>query len=129
MKRIFMLYVGGLLLSLFLGGVVSVAYHYSWWFLILLAIPISFGYVLLSDLFLRINVENLKKVTIITAISFVVMIGSLVVAAYSQVDEKSFWGMAFAVTIFSYMAGIVLIGLTLPKRWEEKRKLEKKFPY
>jgi hypothetical protein len=27
------------------------------------------------------------------------------------------------------MIGIVLIGLTLPKRWEEKRKLEKKFPY
>jgi hypothetical protein len=123
-----MLYVGGLLLSLFLGGVVSVAYHYSWWFLILLAIPISFGYVLLSDLFLRINVENLKKVTILTVMAFLIMLGSLMLAAY-HLDEKSLYGMVCAGGVACYIFGLAVIGMGLPRRWEEKRNMEKKNSY
>ena len=118
MKKIVKFYSLALLLCAFAGGSVSYAYHHGWLYYVLLIFPVVIGWRVLANVF-----------TIITAISFVVMIGALVVAAYYQVDEKSFWGMAFAVTIFSYMIGIVLIGLTLPKRWEEKRKLEKKFPY
>ena len=129
MKKIFLLYLGGLLLSLFLGGVVSVAYHYSWYFLILLAIPISFGYVLLSDLFLRINAENLRKVTILTVMALLVMIGFLMSAAYYHLDETSLYGMACAGGVLCYILGLAIIGVGLPKRWEEKRKIEKKFPY
>lgn len=129
MKKILLLYLGGLLLSLFLGGVVSVAYHYSWYFLILLAIPISFGYVLLSDLFLRINAENLRKVTILTVMALLVMIGFLMSAAYYHLDETSLYGMACAGGVSCYILGLAIIGVGLPKRWEEKRKIEKKFPY
>jgi len=129
MKKIVKFYSLALLLCAFAGGSVSYAYHHRWLYYVLLIFPVVIGWRVLANVFRKINNKNLKKVTIITAISFVVMIGALVVAAYYQVDEKSFWGMGFAVTIFSYMIGIVLIGLTLPKRWEEKRKLEKKFPY
>jgi len=129
MKKIVKFYSLALLLCAFAGGLVSYAYHHGWLYYILLIFPVVIGWRVLANVFRKINNKNLKKVTIITAISFVVMIGALVVAAYYQVDEKSFWGMGFAVTIFSYMAGIVLIGLRLPKRWEEKRKQEKKFPY
>lgn len=129
MKRIVLLYLGGLLLCTFLGGVVSLAYHYSWYFLILLAIPISFGWVILSDLFLRINDDNLRKVTILTIALFIAMLGSLLLAGYYQLDETSFWGLVYAATIFSYVLGLAVVGLGLPKRWEEKRKNEKRFPY
>lgn len=129
MKRIILLYLGGLLLCAFLGGVVSLAYHYSWYFLILLAIPISFGWVILSDLFLRINDDNLKAVSILTVLSFVAMLGLLLIAGYYQLDETSFWGLSYAAAVSSYILGLAVVGLGFPKRWEEKRKNEKKFPY
>ena len=129
MKRIVLLYLGGLLLCIFLGGVVSLAYHYSWYFLILLAIPISFGWVTLSDLFLRINDDNLKRVTIFTIALFIVMLGLLLFAGYYQLNETSFWGLVYAATISSYIFGLAVVGLGLPRRWEDKRKNEKRFLY
>ena len=128
MKRIFLVYAGGFLLSLFFGGVVSVSYHYSWWLLFFLAIPISFGYVLLSDLYLRINAENLRKVTILTVVALLVMFGFLVAAAYYHLDETSLYGMACAGGVICYIVGLAIIGMGLPKRWEEKR-FERKVPY
>ena len=121
MKRIVLLYSLALLLCLFTGVVISSSYHYSWWLLFLLVIPISFGWVVLSDIFMKINETNLGKVTAITVVSFIVVMGSLMVAAYYHVNEKSFLGMIFAAGLFSYMLGICLIGVTLPKRWEEKK--------
>jgi len=129
MKKIVKLYSLALLLCVFVGVVVSYSYHHSWPYLILLIFPIVIGWFVLANVFRKINNQNLKKVSIITAVSLAIMIVALVIAAYCRVDEKSFFGMGFAVTIFSYMAGVGLIGLTLPKRWEEKRKNEKKFPY
>jgi hypothetical protein len=128
MKRIFLLYLGGFLLSLLFGGVVSVAYYYSWYFLILLAIPISFGYVLLSDLFLRINAENLRKVTILTVMALITMFGFLIVAAYFHLDEKSLCGIACAGGVICYIAGLAVIGMRLTSTWGD-RKIKKDYSY
>ena len=129
LKRISLLYFGGFLASILLGGVVSVAYHYSWWYLILLAFPISFGWPVLSEIFRRIDDKNLKNVSILTVVLFFCMMGLLVLAAYYGVNEMSLWGMVYAGGIISYILGLTLIGLGLPKRWEEKKKREGIFPY
>jgi membrane associated rhomboid family serine protease len=94
-----------------------------------MTIPLSFGYLLISDLFLRIDENNLKKVTILNMVLFLVMIGLLIIAAYCRIDEKSFFGMAYAGGIFSYILGLAIVGIGLRKRWEDKKKLEKKYLY
>lgn len=129
MKQILMLYVGMLLLSAFIGGVVSIAYHYSWYILLLLIIPILFGCACIYSINLRINEKNLKNVTILTAVSFLIMLGLLAIAAYYHIDERSFWGLIYAGGVSSFIFGLAIIALKLPNKWEEKRKIEKKFPY
>jgi len=129
MKTIVSIYVLALLLCLFIGGIVSLGYHYSvgYYFLLLfLALPAK---IMTDELFRRINKDNLRRVTILTAVSFFVMLGLLVLAAYLGIDEKSNYGMVYAVNIASYILGLTIIGLSLPKRWDEKRRIEKKFPY
>ena len=127
MKLIYLLYAGGFICSVLLGGVVACCYHYSLYFLILLCFPISFGAFALYDLFIKIEDKDLKGVTVLTVILFAVMVGLLVIAAYFGVDEWNFWGMIYAVGVTSYLLGLVLIGLSLPKRWEAKREREGKF--
>jgi hypothetical protein len=129
MKTIVLIYVLALVLCLFIGGIVSLGYHYSvgYYFLLLfLALPAK---IMTDELFRRINKDNLRRVTILTAVSFFVMLGLLVLAAYLGIDEKSNYGMVYAVNIASYILGLTIIGLSLPKRWDEKRRIEKKFPY
>jgi hypothetical protein len=129
MKTIVSIYVLALVLCLFIGGIVSLGYHYSvgYYFLLLfLALPAK---IMTDELFRRINKDNLRRVTILTAVSFFVMLGLLVLAAYLGIDEKSNYGMVYAVNIASYILGLTIIGLSLPKRWDEKRRIEKKFPY
>jgi len=129
MKTIVSIYVLALVLCLFIGGIVSLGYHYSvgYYFLLLfLALPAK---IMTDELFRRINKDNLRRVTILTAVSFFVMLGLLVLAAYLGIDEKSNYGMVYAVNIASYIVGLTIIGLSLPKRWDEKRRIEKKFPY
>lgn len=127
MKRIYLLYFGGFLASIFLGGVVSIAYRYSWWFLLLLAFPISFGYVLLSELFLRINAVNLKKVIIFTVVALLVVVGIFTLLSYYRLDEKSLYGMTSIIGGISYMIGLMLIGIRLINKWEEKKKNENSY--
>ena len=129
MKTIVSIYVLALVLCIFIGGIVSLGYHYSvgYYFLLLfLALPAK---IMTDELFRRINKDNLRRVTILTAVSFFVMLGLLVLAAYLGIDEKSNYGMVYAVNIASYILGLTIIGLSLPKRWDEKRRIEKKFPY
>ena len=129
MKTIVSIYVLALVLCLFIGGIVSLGYHYSvgYYFLLLfLALPAK---IMTDELFRRINKDNLRRVTILTALSFLVLLGLLIFAAYLGIDEKSHYGMVYAVSTASYILGLAIIGLTLPKRWDEKRKAEKKFPY
>ena len=126
MKKILLLYFWGFIASILLGGVAAVSYHYSWWFLILLCIP-SFGLFVLRDVFRKINDENLPKVTILTIVSFVIMLLLLSVAGYYNVNEWSFWGMVYAGGIVSYILGLILIAFGLTKRWEYKREREGKF--
>ena len=129
MKTIVSIYVLALVLCLFIGGIVSLGYHYSvgYYFLLLfLALPAK---IMTDELFRRINKDNLRRVTILTAVSFFLMLGLLVLAAYLGIDEKSNYGMVYAVNIASYILGLTIIGLSLPKRWDEKRRIEKKFPY
>jgi hypothetical protein len=129
MKTIVSIYVLAFVLCLFIGGIVSLGYHYSvgYYFLLLfLALPAK---IMTDELFRRINKDNLRRVTILTAVSFFVMLGLLVLAAYLGIDEKSNYGMVYAVNIASYILGLTIIGLSLPKRWDEKRRIEKKFPY
>ena len=129
MKTIVSIYVLALVLCLFIGGIVSLGYHYSvgYYFLLLfLALPAK---IMTDELFRRINKDNLRRVTILTAVSFFVMLGLLVLAAYLGIDEKSNYGMVYAVNIASYILGLTIIGLSLSKRWDEKRRIEKKFPY
>ena len=129
MKRIYLLYFGGFLASIFLGGVVSIAYRYSWWFLLLLAFPISFGYVLLSELFLRINAVNIKKVIIFTVVALLVVVGIFTLLSYYRLDEKSLYGMTSIIGGISYMIGLMLIGIRLINKWEEKKKNENENSY
>jgi len=129
MKRIALLYFGGMLLCIFLGGVVSIAYRYSWWFLLLLAFPISFGYVLLSELFLRINAVNLKKMIIFTVVALLVVVGIFTLLSYYRLDEKSLYGMTSIIGGISYMIGLMLIGIRLINKWEEKKKNENSYLY
>jgi hypothetical protein len=129
MKTIVSIYVLALVLCLFIGGIVSLGYHYSvgyYLLLLFLALPAK---IMTDELFRRINKDNLRRVTILTAVSFFVMLGLLVLAAYLGIDEKSNYGMVYAVNIASYILGLTIIGLSLPKRWDEKRRIEKKFPY
>ena len=129
MKTIVSIYVLALVLCLFIGGIVSLGYHYSvgYYFLLLfLALPAK---IMTDELFRRINNDNLRNVTILTAVSFLVLLGLLILAAYLGIDEKSNYGMVYAVNIASYILGLTIIGLSLPKRWDEKRRIEKKFPY
>ena len=129
MKTIVSIYVLALVLCLFIGGIVSLGYHYSvgyYFLLLVLALPAK---IMTDELFRRINKDNLRRVTILTAVSFFVMLGLLVLAAYLGIDEKSNYGMVYAVNIVSYILGLTIIGLSLPKRWDEKRRIEKKFPY
>jgi hypothetical protein len=129
MKTVASIYVLAFVLCLFIGGIVSLGYHYSvgYYFLLLfLALPAK---IMTDELFRRINKDNLRRVTILTAVSFFVMLGLLVLAAYLGIDEKSNYGMVYAVNIASYILGLTIIGLSLPKRWDEKRRIEKKFPY
>lgn len=130
MKRIALLYFGGMLLCIFLGGVVSIAYCYSWWwFLFLLAFPISFGYLLLSELFLRINAVNLKKMIIFTVVALLVVVGIFTLLSYYRLDEKSLYGMTSIIGGISYMIGLMLIGIRLINKWEEKKKNENSYLY
>ena len=130
MKKIVLLSFLALLLCGFAGWVVSFSYHYHCWVcLLFMAIPLSFGYLLISDLFLRIDENNLKKVTILNVALFLVMIGLLIIAAYCRIDEKSLFGMAYAGGIFSYILGLAVVGIGLTKRWEDKKKSEKEYLY
>jgi len=129
MKKIVLLSFLALLLCGFAGWVVSFSYHYSWWCMLFVAIPVSFGYLLISDLFLRIDENNLKNVTVFTLVLFFVMVGLLVIAGYCRIDEKSLCGMAYAGGIFSYILGLAVVGIGLTKRWEDKKKSEKKYLY
>jgi hypothetical protein len=130
MKKIVLLSFLALLLCGFAGWVVSFSYHHHCWVgLLFMAIPLLFGYRLLSNLFLRIDKNNLKKVTILNAALFLVMIGLLIIAAYCRIDEKSLFGMAYAGGIFSYILGLVVVGIGLTKRWENRKKSEKEYLY
>ena len=129
MKKIVLLSFLALLLCAFAGWVVSFSYHYSWWYMLFIAIPVSFGYVILSDFFLRIDENNLKRVTVLTLILFLVMVGLLMIAAYCRIDEKSLCGMAYAGGVSSYILGLALVGIGLTKRWEDKKKSEKEYLY
>ena len=127
MKQIALLYSGAFLLCFFVGVIVSLGYHYSWPYYLLNLFLLPIAWVMMSDLLLRINEKNLGKVTILTVIVFFLMIGMLLIAAYCQLDEKSFWGMVYAATVFSYVIGLAIVGAKLPKRWEEKK--ESKYLY
>ena len=129
MKLIVSIYVLALVLCLFIGGIVSLGYHYSRWYYLLLLFLALPARIMMTELFRRINNDNLRNVTILTALSFLVLLGLLILAAYLGIDEKSYYGMVYAVSTASYILGLAIIGLTLPKRWDEKRKAEKKFPY
>lgn len=127
MKRIILLYLGALLLCLIAGVIVSLGFHYSWPYYLLSLFLLPIAWILMSDLFLRINEENLRKVSVFTGISFFVMIGFLVIAAYCRIDERSFWGMVYAATISSYVIGLTIVGVGLSRIWEERReKIEKR---
>ena len=127
MKRIILLYLGALLLCLIAGVIVSLGFHYSWLYYLLSLFLLPIAWILMSDLFLRINEENLRKVSVFTGISFFVMIGLLVIAAYCRIDERSFWGMVYAATISSYVIGLTIVGVGLSRIWEERReKIEKR---
>ena len=61
--------------------------------------------------------------------AFLVMFGFLMVAAYYHLDEKSLYGMVCAGGVSCYILGLAIIGMGLPRRWEEKRNMEKKNSY
>lgn len=122
MKPIVLIYLLALVLCLFIGGIVSLGYHYSrgYYFLLLfLALPAR---IMMTELFRRIDKDNLQKVTILTVVSFCAVLSLLILAAYVDIDEKTFWGMVYAVSVSSYILGLFIIGLSLHKRWDEKKK-------
>lgn len=129
MKPIVLIYGFALILCALIGGIVSLGYHYSRWYYLLLLFLAPIARVMMTELFRQMNEKNIVKVAILTIVSFAVMLGLLIVAAYFDLDEKSHWGMVYAGGVSSYILGLTVIGLKIPNKLEEKRKLEKKFPY
>jgi len=129
MKRIILLYLGAFLLCLIAGVIASLGRHCSWPYYLLILFLLPIGWVVMHDVFLRINEKNLGKVTVLTVVVFFVMLGLMMLGAYRRIDAKSFWGMVYAVGVVSYTIGIIAIGLTLPKRWEERKKKEGRYLY
>jgi hypothetical protein len=125
MKKILLLYFGGLLFCLLLGTVVSSAVYHSLWFLILVIVPISFGWLLMTDVFFDVNGDNLKDYAVVTSLSFVVMIG-LLMCVYYFCNVRSFFGLACIVGILSYISGLFIIGVGLQQRLKNKRIRERK---
>lgn len=129
MKRIILFYLGALVLCFFAGVMASLGYHCSWLYYLLILFLLPIGWVVMHDIFLRIDEKNLGKVTLLTAVTFFVMLGLMMLGAYRNIDAKSFWGMVYAVGVVTYTVGIIAIGLTLPKRWEKKKKKESRYLY
>jgi hypothetical protein len=122
MKQVIMLYACALFLCIFAGLVVSLAYHYSWWWLFLLCIPISLGWIPFIDIQKAVNSANLLRFTILSVDLLIVMAVLFVLAAYYRVDEFSFLGMVYFVSGGLFLLGLFVICLTIPNKWIEKRR-------
>ena len=122
MKQIVLLYGCALFLCIVSGLIVSWACHNSWWWLFLLCIPISLGWIPFVDIRKAVNDDNLLRFTILSVDILVIMVGLFVLAAYCDVDASSFWGMVYAFSVGLYMIGVFIICLMLPNRWVEKRR-------
>jgi len=123
MKQIILLFLGALLLCMFIGVVISLVFHCSWWFSLLICVPISFGWIFLAEIFRRAD-SHLKGTTILTIVLFFLVIGAILLSAYCCVDEQSFWGMTLAGGLVSYMLGILLILFRLSNKWTDRKRIE-----
>jgi len=112
-----------LLLCIFWGIVISLVYHdSSWWILLVfyILISVSAGWVILSDIPLKVNRDNLKKTMILVDSGVLLMLVLSVFAAFYPIDLFSFWGMVYVVSVILYILFLSLAGVSLQTRYGKK---------
>ena len=126
MKRIVLIYVFAPLLCLMLGASGYMIYHSHLWYVIVLCVIancslLAIARIMMSEFFMRIDNNNLGKVTVLAVISFLVLVGLLMVAGYYGLDLKTFWGTTCATGAICHIIGLFIVVRSLVKRWEKRK--------
>ena len=134
MKRIVLIYVFAPLLCLMVGAAGYLIYHSHLWYVTVLSVIalcslLVIARVMMSEFFMRIDEKNLGKTTVLAVISFLILVGLLMVAGYYGLDLKTFWGTTCAIGVICHIIGLFIVTRSLIKRWEEKKRGSNKYLY
>ena len=115
MKKIVGLYLAVIFACFFIGGVIALSMYYSKWYLFLIILPISFGWLPIVPMF-KLVPNYLTKATIFLIMMFLLFVAILLVGA-RYVNEDSFWGIVYAVGTFASALVTVVMMLKVHNLW------------
>ena len=115
MRKIVLLYFLAILACVCLGMIVALAGCYSKWYLVLLIIPFSLGWLPLTIMSGSIN-KHLEGTTAFIFLSFLSLIVALILGAIN-IEEISFWGIVYMCSCFAAIIETVVIMLRIHILW------------
>lgn len=115
MKKIILLYFAAIFVCFFIGGVVALSTYYSKWYLFLLILPISFGWLPIVYV-CKLFSDQLVKSTIFLFLMLILLVAMFIVGA-RYIDEDSFWGIVYAVGTFASALVTVFMMLKVHNLW------------
>ena len=112
MVKTILLYIVILFLCFLLGIVVALTKCESWWYVLLLIFPISFGWIPLSSLSKHMA-KNVDKVSWIIIPMFFILL-ALLMYGVKHVPISTFWGITYASSLFA--ASLITVVMLLRMR-------------
>ena len=108
MKSVILYYILVLLVCFTLGLICSLIHFYSWWYLLLLIFPISFGWIPFALMQDSLPQEKADNAGCIVTIAFIVLALLLIVEALLSIEEL-FWERTYVASLFAALIAHVVL--------------------